>query len=370
MKILQTIKYYTPSNGGMETVVKNIVEGISAIDPAIQFAVLANSHFKSFKSTRNTEKNITVVKEATPVHFRSQPLNVFYPNLKEFILDSDIVHHHYPFPNMELSLLNNMKLLKKRKFVITWHANIQNSRWGWIKEFYKPMTKKLLNMADNIVVTSPQLVLTSDVLDQHQKKIQVIPLGFDPLFQSNSISFRTFPHDRQFKLLFVGRLRKYKGLEYLVDAIKQLNVSLIIIGDGEEEKNLQDQVARLNLQSRVEFHTNVDNKRLSDFYAEADLFVLPSVNEAEAFGVVQLEAMASGMPVINTLLNSGVPYVSLNEVTGLTVPPKDVLNLQKAIIRISSDAILYETFSKNCLDRVKLFSREEMAASYLKVYKS
>lgn len=370
MKILQTLKYYAPSNGGTETVVKNIVEGISAIDSAFKFSIYTNNHIKSYQTISSTEKNISVLKVATPLHFRSQPLNFYYPSLKKHIFESDIIHHHYPFPNMELSLLRNKDLLKKKKFIITWHANIQNSRWGWIKKFYTPMMEKLLDLADHIVVTSPQLFSTSDILDKYQKKIQIIPLSFDPLFQFDSEIFRKFPFERPFKLLFVGKLRKYKGVGFLIEAIKNLNVNLAIIGDGEEERNLQEQVTHLNLSSRVKFYKNVDNQRLSEFYADADLFILPSINEAEAFGVVQLEAMASGMPVINTMLNSGVPYVSLNEVTGLTVPPKDVVRLQEAIARICNDPILYETFSKNCLERVKLFSREALAASYLKLYQS
>jgi glycosyltransferase involved in cell wall biosynthesis len=370
MNILHTVKFYYPSNGGMESVVKNIVEGISAVMPDYHFNVYANNHTPSFVRRALATNNINVIKERTPVLFKSQPLNVLYPLLNKLIRDNDIIHHHYPFPNVEIALYKNRHLLKNKKLIVTWHANIKNSRWKWIQKYYDPLTIKLLELADEVVITSPQLLESSLLLQKYEQKVSVIPLSFDPLFDLEGNTAKSLPSNRRSKVLFVGKLRKYKGVKYLIDAISGLPVDLVIVGDGEEEKALKLQVAALNIQEQVSFYSNLSNAQLAEIYKQADLFVLPSINEAEAFGVVQLEAMANGLPVINTQLNSGVPFVSLNGITGSTVAPMDVAGLAQAISQITGDANLYEQYSTNAIERVKKFTRENMAASYLKLYQS
>jgi glycosyltransferase involved in cell wall biosynthesis len=369
MKVLHTVKYYAPSKGGMESVVKNIINGINYIDEKCVFTVYSNHHYKNKRQQISNENFNVIIKEKTPFLFKSQPLNIIYPNLKQLIIKNDIIHHHYPFPNLELALLRNINNLKNKKLVITWHANIKNSRWRWTEAYYNPLISKLLDRADSVVVTSPQLFNVSDILDRYENKIKIIPLSFDPLFEKSPAVFRRYPYNKKFNLLFVGKLRKYKGIEYLIKAIAHLNVTLTIVGDGEEEMSLKKLVEQMNIIDSVFFLKNIDNNKLSEIYNSADLFVLPSINEAEAFGVVQLEAMASGLPVINTNLNSGVPFVSLNNITGLTVEPQNVNALKEAIEIIKSNPCLYETFSKNSLERSQIFRRKEMAAAYLDVYK-
>jgi len=122
------------------------------------------------------------------------------------------------------------------------------------------------------------------------------------------------------------------------------------------------------MKSQVQFLNNADDAQLRSLYQTCDLFVLPSINEAEAFGVVQLEAMANGIPVINTKLNSGASFVSLDKVTGFTVPPCDSILLRSSILEILNDPTLYNFFSTNCLERIKLFDSREFANEYLKLY--
>lgn len=369
MKILQTVKYYHPSKGGMESVVQNIVEGITAVSKQIEFIVFSNNHFASFKKIVEKNKNIQSIKEATPLLFKSQPLNFRYPSLKNLITEADIVHHHYPFPNMELALLKNKEILKKKKLIITWHANIENSRWSFIEKFYNPLIRQLLDLSAYIVVTSPQLLENSSILNNYKERVKVIPLSFDPEISLLSKP-RGFPSQRNFRLLFVGKLREYKGVKYLIEAIKSLPVTLSIVGEGENEPKLKDQVKTLGMESKVVFLKELSNEELKKVYQDADLFVLPSINEAEAFGVVQLEALANGLPVINTNLKSGVPYVSLNGITGFTIQPESSEELRNAIQRIINDKDLYETFSENSLVRIKEFSRDALAESYLRLYQS
>lgn len=369
MKVLQLVKYYDPCKGGMETVVKNIVEGIIESRKDVGFTVYSNSHFVAFHKTSQTKNREIIIKEVTPFLLKSQPLNLWYPGLKKLLVDADVVNHHYPFPTMELGLVKNLHILKKKKFVITWHANIENSRWRLMGMFYNPLIKILLKICSNVVVTSPQLFENSKILQKYAEKVIVIPLSFDPQITSNSSQPRIFPKDRKFKLLFIGKLREYKGVKYLIEAIADLDVDLAIVGDGEKETELKELVSRLKISNKVSFHSNVSNMEIVQFYDNSDLFVLPSINEAEAFGVVQLEAMANGLPVINTRLDSGVPFVSLHNYSGITVEPASADSLKSAIEKIIKNKELYELFSKNSLERVKEFSREKMSETYLNLYK-
>ncbi|WP_131536268.1 glycosyltransferase [Pedobacter nototheniae] len=370
MKVLQTVKFYEPSKGGMESVVKNIVEGVISLSDNHLFTVYANSHFSNIKREYLDIKQLKSIKERTPFLLRSQPLSIRYSQLRKLLTETDILHHHYPFPNMELALLRNLDILKNKKLIITWHANIKNSRWSWIGKYYNPIIRKLLDLADCIIVTSPQLLSSSDILQDYVEKVKVIPLSYNANIIKGAGRARKFPENRPFRLLFVGKLRSYKGLGFLINAIKDVNVNLKIIGDGEEEQNLKILVKELGIEKRVAFLKGLNNDELALNYQESDLFILPSINEAEAFGVVQLEGMSNGLPVINTNLDSGVPFVSLQGITGLTVEPKSIGELKSAILEIINNKVLYEEFSQNCIQRAKEFTTEKMASSYLNLYNS
>lgn len=366
MKVLQLVKYYDPCQGGMESVVKNIVEGVIENFETNSFIVYSNNHKRNFIKEVISKNRETIIKEITPVYLKSQPLNLRYPSLKRLIKENDVIHHHYPFPTMEFTLLRYLKKMTNKKFIITWHANIKNSRWNWIERIYNPMMEQLLDRADSIIVTSPQLFEASEILQKYKHKVKTIALSFDPKF-ATSVA-RIFPEGRCFEILFVGKLRKYKGVEYLINAIVDLDVNLKIVGNGEELNSLILLLEDLKVTNKVTFITDADDFQLANYYKKADLFVLPSINEAEAFGVVQLEAMANGLPVINTSLESGVPFVSLNEFSGFTVNPKNSTALKEAIEKIISNKQLYESFSLNALERVKLFSRSNMAQAYKEIY--
>jgi glycosyltransferase involved in cell wall biosynthesis len=365
MKILQLVKWYHPWKGGMESVVKNLVDGILGISKNTHFSVYANKSPICKKEIEFFDR-VTIIKEYSQFYIKSQPISFGYKSLRKLIKENDVIHHHYPFPTMELALLRNLKKIENKSFIITWHANIANSRWSWIEKIYDPIINKLLKRADWIIITSPQILELSQILKQYRNKVKVIPLSFDPKFSSSKR--KEYPTERVFNLLFVGKLRKYKGLEYLLKAVEHLPVKLNIVGDGEEKDALERQVEFLNLKNKVSFYFDLSDNELSLMYKKSDLFILPSVNEAEAFGVVQLEAMSNGLPVINTNLKSGVPYVSLNEITGLTVEPKNTEALKKAIERIIFDKRLFEEFSTNSLSRSLEFSRNKMAQSYFNLY--
>lgn len=363
MKILQTIKYFEPSKGGMESVAKNLVMGIKKSNPHDQIVVVCNNHEKSNQNIIDHIIDVTVVRYKS-FFFKSQPLSLLFGGLKRYIQNTEVLHHHYPFPTMEIALLRHLKLLKRKKFVITWHANIENSRWSWIEKFYNPIISKLLNASSKIIVTSPQLFEHSTILKKFADKVEVIPLSFEA--HQDVITAKEL--SRKPQILFVGKLRLYKGLIYLIKAVQDLDVKVNIIGNGELEADLIKYIREHNLQNKIFLHNDVTDEKLKSFYKKSDFFVLPSINEAEAFGVVQLEALSYGLPVINTSLKSGVPFVSLHDITGYTVKPADVTELKAAILKMISDPLRFSQFSSNALVRSKEFTNEKMVQKYLNIY--
>jgi glycosyltransferase involved in cell wall biosynthesis len=366
MKVLQLVKYYSPSRGGIETVVENIVDGIFPISTDIFFTIYTNSHFRSKKDLLTNKKNCTIIAKKTKYFFKNQPLRFYFKELKTLVSENEIIHLHYPYPNIELALVFMLSIIKHKKMIITWHANIENSRWSFFIPIYNIIINYLLQTSKHIIVTSPSLLDNSKQLQKYNSKVSVIPLSISSKYDYQKLINRQ--PNKPFKLLFVGKLRKYKGVDILIRSIVNIDVKLTIVGDGAELNALIDLVNYLGVNNKVIFKKALNDLELVQEYIIADLFVLPSINEAEAFGIVQLEAMSFGLPVINTKLNSGVPFVSLHNLTGYTVVPCDVPDLEKAIITIFSSDELYKKFSINAKLRSLKFTNEKMAKSYLNIY--
>jgi rhamnosyl/mannosyltransferase len=213
----------------------------------------------------------------------------------------------------------------------------------------------------------------SDYLTPHTDKCSVIPLSIDLAeYESEGSKKSSFPTDSDRPLLlFVGRLNYYKGVEYLIKAMESVDASLVIVGEGEQKGALKTQAEELGVDDRVTFTGHVSRDQLHGYYEATDVFILPSVEPSEAFGVVQLEAMAYETPVINTSLPTGVPWVSQDGKTGLTVEPRDSEALAVAINDLLSDDKTRKSYGKRARERVKEhFNRERMLSQVESVYAS
>jgi rhamnosyl/mannosyltransferase len=138
-------------------------------------------------------------------------------------------------------------------------------------------------------------------------------------------------------LLFVGRLVYYKGVEFLVRAMSHVAATLLIVGRGDLHADLQRLVLQLGVEDRVRFLPDVPDSALPAYYQASDLLVLPSSDATEAFGLVQIEAHASGIPSICTDLPTGVTFANLHGLTGLVVRPGSAEALATAINRLLGD---------------------------------
>jgi rhamnosyl/mannosyltransferase len=238
-----------------------------------------------------------------------------------------LMHVHTPHPAAAFAM---SFFRAKCPLIVTHHSDILGRRS--LHGAVRPFIRQLMLRADRIIVTSRRYLDTSPELRDYRHKCVVIGLGIEreafaaPDHNKVAAIRRELGPD---VILAVGRLVAYKGLEYAIRAMSQVDGKLAIIGTGPLEIELRELTISLGLLDKVQFLGKVTE--IAPYYKAAKVFVLPSISRAEAFGIVQLEAMAAGLPVVNTDVESGVPEVSLNGCTGLTVPPRDSKALATAL---------------------------------------
>jgi rhamnosyl/mannosyltransferase len=277
----------------------------------------------------------------------------------------DIIHLHWPNPFAVVAYLLSTC---SARLVVTYHSDVV--RQSVLAAVFNPILNYFLGLSDAIIVTSPMFVSHSRTLWRFRDRCRVVPLGINP----DSLMDATAAEIQQIRARFgapiimtAGRLVYYKGLEYLIAAMTSVNGHLVVIGTGPLKNRLQTQIEREGLSERVTLMGEVE--RIAPYYHAADVFVLPSIARSEAFGIVQLEAMACGKPVVNTRVDSGVPFVSLHGATGLTVEPANTPQLVSALrILLHNDRLRGRLGSAARLRVAQEFTLELMAQRTLALY--
>lgn len=363
MKILQTNKLYYPVTGGIERVVQQLAEGLS--DRTSTTVLVCR---KKGKTIREEVNGVPVLRCKTLINVSSLPISLSYLHcFRKEAKKNDIVHIHMPFPLGDLACLLSGY---KGKVVLWWHSDVVRQERMMV--LYRPLMNWLLRRADAIVVATEGHINGSKYLTPYADKCKIIPYGVDARIKQKADTFleqkteeKLEQTKRPVRFLFVGRLVYYKGVRNLLEAWYRLvsqepqlkeRMVLDIVGSGPLEEALHKYVADKGLQHQVFFHTHVSDEQLMEFYKNCDVFVLPSQQRSEAFGLVQIEAMAFGKPVINTNLPSGVPYVSQNGVTGLTVEPSDPEELAQALKKLTID--------DECRTRMGQAARQRVESEY------
>lgn len=356
LKVVQVGKFYYPARGGIETHVKDLCEELrDHVD--LEVAVADGGR-------RSSVDFINGVR----VRRFSQVLNVsrapVCPGLFGYLrrTAADIVHIHTPNPAAVCAYLASGN---RARLVISYHSDILRQRL--LGGIFSPLMRLALSRASAIIVGSPAYLNTSGTLAEFHHLCRIVPYSipseaFHEQRQSEPIS-----NDHRPLILSVGRLVGYKGFEFLIRAMQHVQARLVIVGNGERAGVLRKEIVQLGLEDRVFVLQNVDD--VGSYYRDATLFVLPSIARTEAFGIVQLEAMARGVPVINTQLDSGVPWVSLNGVTGITVPPRDPVALAAAINNLLHNDDLRRQMGCAARERARQFSTQALTESMLGVYR-
>jgi rhamnosyl/mannosyltransferase len=256
--------------------------------------------------------------------------------------------------------------------VVSYHSDIVKQKV--LGRMFEPLLYAALRRSAAVITTSQNYLATSQVLQDFRDRCQVIPYGIDTAqFEKSDADavrrIRARFGDRL--IISVGRLVYYKGLEYLIRGMVDVRGTLVIIGDGPLRGKLERLAAQLGIAGKVIFAGVIDNAGVRSYYHAAALFVLASVARSEAFGIVQIEAMAAGLPVVNTSIDSGVPLVSLHEQTGLTVRPADPPALAGAINRLLEDSNLRRKFGEAGMLRARQeFSLDAMLQRTLDLYQN
>jgi len=337
-------KMYYPEIGGVEVVAQRIAElGLHLFD-------------KSTVITFNKE-NSMVEEEINEVHvirlntaYRSDPIRLssnFGRVIRSFSSPDAVFVFHFPSVQSELFFSHSNV---KGKKVCFYHSDTVGR--GSAGSFYnKLVVPKFLGKMDRIIVTSPNMKQSSACLKPFLDKVEVVPLFADIKHfdyqeenKRKEILERIGVGDEAKIILYIGRFGRYKGLDYLINALALLpeNYLLVLVGDGPERPILEMLTHELKLERRVLRFDHVPYSDLPKYYSAADVFVLPSIDRGEAFGLVVVEAMACGVPVVTTELGTGTSFHNIDGVTGRVVPPKNEKALANAIAEICEYEYKYD----------------------------
>lgn len=357
LKVLQFGKFYPPDMGGIEKVMQDLCDGLR--QKGIVCDVLCSN------SSNHYQEDITpygarIYRTASFGKVASTSISPqMISKLQELINHYDIIHIHLPDPMATLALFFSNH--KNKKIIIHWHSDIINQKF--LLNFFLPLQSWILNRADKIIATSEKYILESPYLQKHREKCICIPIGID--FPTPS----QLPSQNSNIILSVGRLVPLKGFEYLIKSALTLpnRFQIHIIGDGKSnyKQQLQELINSLNLQNRVFLLGAKSQDELKIIYQKANCFVLPSLQES--YGIVLLEAMASGLPIVCTKLSpSGSDWINQDGKTGCVIETKNAHSIKKAILITQKHYFFYQ---KNCIERYKTyFTLDTMLSKIISSY--
>lgn len=327
--ILIVGKYFAPYCGGVEQYTLNVVNAIAA-----DYRVTVIVHNSGRRDQIERDGNVTIIRCGTPWIVKSQPIS---PTMWWHLLRAKADLLHLNAPNFWAATALNF-VGPKCPMVITHHCDVYGR--PLLKRIVMPFYRRLVRRSAALVVTSAKNVTVSEDLPPGIPRVEVIPCGVDDRkFQQGDVEGVRSTVGTV--VGFIGRFVRYKGLAVLVSALAKLkDVEAVLIGGGELKDAIKQQIADLGLQDRVRILDSVnDAGKIAELH-RMDMLVLPSIETTEAFGIVQVEAQLLAKPIIASDLPTGVTDVTINEVTGLLVPPGDVDALAKAIDRLGHDQAL------------------------------
>lgn len=332
IRVLHAYKIYLPDvHGGIPHVIATLAKLPRAGFDGLILVARAFGLGRSYRIDEVQVKAVTSLGTAF-----STPMAPSYPFV--FACQSravDVVVCHAPFPLADMGILFGFP--RRTALVVHWHAEvIGRSLLVWLMA---PLVRRTLARADKIVVSDPAMVANSTFLPPHAAKCVVVPYGCDVgYWGSLSEAQRAAVDDMKSRyprlIVAVGRLVSYKGYEVFLRAMQDIDAQAVIIGEGPLKAELESLASQLGISSRVTFLGGLPGDEVKQYIHAASVLAFPSVTDAEAFGLVQLEAMSAGRPIVNTSLGTAVPHIARDGQEGLTVPPNDPQAFAQALGRL------------------------------------
>ena len=364
MKVLHFYKTYYPlSYGGVEQVIYQLASGSSAY--GVESTVLTLSPQKVNRITQVNGHDVHRCRSNFKIASTDFSLSAFY-RFNELAKNADVIHYHFPWPFMDLV---HFFTKVKKPSVVTYHSDIVKQKN--LLKLYRPIKNKFLESVDSIVATSPNYRVTSDLLQRHQNKVEVIPIGLDrKLYPSFDIKraqyWRNTLGDKFF--LFVGVLRYYKGLNILLDALALGDFPTVIVGAGPIECELKVKAESLGLKN-VTFLGQVSEEDKVALLNLSYSVVFPSHLRSEAFGISLLEGAMYAKPMISSEIGTGTSFINIDQETGIVVPPSSPNDLHAAMSYLWNNPKVAERMGQKALARYeKLFTADKMCQSYKALY--
>lgn len=370
LRVLQFSKFYPPDPGGIETVAFELTEGLHRAGVAVE--VLCVHRGPGAREDRAVS-GYRVLRLPARWSLASMPLSLsMLWRAGSTLRACDLVHLHMPNP---LAALAIWLWRPGAKVVLHWHSDVVRQRRTL--RLYEPLQRWILRRADAVIATSQAYALASQPLQTAADKVHVIPIGIrDPAVGIDGQRLARLPACAAGRrvVLATGRMTYYKGFDVLIRAACRLaaDVEVRIVGDGELLAECRALAASLGVAERVRFLGRLDDEALRRQYAAADVFCLPSTHRSEAYGVVMLEAMAFGKPVVSTRIpGSGVDWVNQQGVTGLCVPVGDDVGLAQALSSVLDNRALALRFGAAARQRFEdCFTADNMSRLTLDLYQA
>lgn len=363
--ILQLGKFY-PIKGGVEKVAYDLMTGLSTNE--IHCDMLCATVAGKGKTIRLNPYAQLMECHSWGKAAATMIAPSMITTLRKVCPSYDIVHVHHPDPMAALALALSGY---KGKVVLHWHSDIQKQKY--LLKLYRPLQDWLLRRADLIVGTSPVYLDESPFLKKVQQKTVCLPIGVPPILPEPEAVDKLRKQYGEKKIVFsLGRLVAYKGFTHLVEAARFLKDDYVILigGTGALKQALSQQIKRLGLENKVVLLGRIPENELPTYFGACKVFCLPSVQKTEAFGIVQIEAMSCGKPVVATRIpQSGVPWVNKHGVSGLNVMPGNAGELARAIQDIADNESVYDKYSTAAKNRYwDIFTNEHMIDKCKRIY--
>ena len=284
--------------------------------------------------------------------------------------ESDVLHYLFPWPFADIL---HAAVRPDKPAVLTYISDVVRQRL--LGAAYAPLMWRTLKQMQVIVANCPAYAETSPVLSHPsiRDKVRIIPLGIDeksyPSVGDSSVFKRIGILPQEPFFLFLGVLRYYKGVHFLIRAAKYVGAKIVIAGDGPENKSLQ-QLAEEIAANNVIFTGRVTDAEKVALLKQCSALVLPSHLRSEAFGMVLVEAAMFGRPLISCEIGTGTSYVNKNDETGFVVPPEDPASLAKAMRSLLNNSSLTNEMGLAARLRYEqLFSGEALGEAYANLFK-
>lgn len=367
MKILQLGKFY-PILGGVEKVEYDLMQGLNELGIDCDMLCAGKNGIQGVVE-ENEYGRITVCStslEAAGTTIAPSMITLLHHCCQDY----DIIHVHHPDPMAALALYLSGY---KGKVVLHWHSDIVKQDKAL--KLYKPLQSWLINRADRIVCTTPVYMRESKYLKDVQDKSRCIPIGIAPIreVEAERVAALRERYGNRKIVFSLGRFVEYKGYEYLIKAAQYLDDDIVVLigGSGPLHQDLEELVSALGLQKKVMLLGRVENEELATLYHACDVYCMSSILRTEAFGIVQIEAMSCGKPLVATNIpGSGVSWVNCHEESGLNAEPRDAEGLARCIQSIVQDEDTYKRLAEGSTKRFhRLFTIEAMITQALELYK-